>query len=102
VVEIAPRYDRRILEAVRALDDRTESMAEISRRVGAAAAQLGLPKPSYVHVRRYIVAHREAEDAERARRDEIRQILLDAYYDFMRSRVVDAYEVADRIREARR
>jgi hypothetical protein len=102
VVEIAPRYDRRILEAVRALDDRTESMAEISRRVGAAAAQLGLPKPSYVHVRRYIVAHREAEDAERARRDEIRQILWDAYYDFMRSRVVDAYEVADRIREARR
>jgi hypothetical protein len=102
VVEIAPRYDRRILEAVRALDDRTESMAEISRRVGAAAAQLGLPKPSYVHVRRYIVAHREAEDAERARRDEIRQILWDAYYDFMRSRVVDAYEVADRIREAGR
>jgi hypothetical protein len=37
VVEIAPRYDRRILEAVRALDDRTESMAEISRRVGGAA-----------------------------------------------------------------
>jgi hypothetical protein len=102
VVEIAPRYDRRILEAVRALDDRTESMAEISRRVGAAAAQLGLPKPSYVHVRRYVVAHREAEDAERARRDEIRQILWDAYYDFMRSRVVDAYEVADRIREAGR
>jgi hypothetical protein len=102
VVEIAPRYDRRILEAVRALDDRAESMAEISRRVGVAAAQLGLPKPSYVHVRRYIVAHREAEDAERARRDEIRQILWDAYYDFMRSRVVDAYEVADRIREAGR
>jgi hypothetical protein len=102
VVEIAPRYDRRILEAVRALDDRTESMAEISRRVGAAAAQLGLPKPSYVHVRRYIVAHREAEDAERARRDEIRQILYDAYYDFMRSRVVDAYDIAERIREAGR
>jgi len=26
----------------------------------------------------------------------------DAYYDFMQSRVVDAYEVADRIREAGR
>jgi hypothetical protein len=102
VVEIAPRYDRRILEAVRALDDRQESMAEISRRVGVAAAQLGLAKPSYVHLRRYIVAHREEEDAERERRDEIRQILFDAYYDFMRSRVVDAYEVADRIREAGR
>ena len=102
MLEIAPRYDARILDAVRALDDRTESMAEISRRVGIAAAQLGLPKPSYVHVRRYIVAHREEEDAERARRDEIRKILWDAYYDFMQSRVVDAYEVADRIREAGR
>jgi hypothetical protein len=102
VVEIAPRYDRRILEAVRALDDRSESMAEISRRVGVAAAQLGLPKPSYVHLRRYIIAHREEEDAERARRDEIRRILLDAYYDFMQSRVIDAYDVAERIREAGR
>jgi hypothetical protein len=102
VVEIAPRYDRRILEAVRALDDRTESMAEISRRVGVAAGQLGLPKPSYVHLRRFIVAHREEEDAERARREEIRRILYDAYYDAMRSRVVDAYDIAERIREAGR
>jgi len=102
MVEIAPRYDPRILEAVRALDDRAESIAEISRRVGVAAAQLGLPKPSYVHLRRRIVAHREEEDAERARRDEIREILYDAYYDFMRSRVVDAYDVAERIREAGR
>ncbi len=102
MVEIAPRYDRRILEAVWALDDRAESMAEISRRVGVTAAQLGLPKPSYVHLRRYIVARREEEDAQRARRDEIRQILYDAYYDFMRSRVVDAYDVAERIREAGR
>ena len=102
MVEIAPRYDDRILDAVRALDDRTQSMAEISRRVGLASAQLGLPKPSYVHLRRYIVAHREEEDAERARRDEIRKILWEAYYDFMQSRVVDAYEVAERIREAGR
>ena len=102
MVEIAPRYDRRILEAVRALDDRTESMAGISRRVGVAAAQLGLPKPSYVHLRRYIVAHRLEADAERARRDEIRRILYDAHLDFMQSRVVDAYEVAERIREAGR
>jgi len=77
-------------------------MAEISRRVGVAAAQLGLPKPSYVHLRRFIVAHREEEDAERARREEIRRILYDAYYDVMRSRVVDAYDIADRIREAGR
>jgi hypothetical protein len=100
VVEIAPRYDPRILDAIRALDDRSESMAEISRRVGATAAQLGLPKPSYVHLRRLIVAHREEEDAERARRDEIRHILSDAYLDLNRGRVVNAYDIADRIREA--
>jgi len=102
VVELAPRYDRRILEAVRALDDRGEPMAEISRRVGVAAAQMGLPKPSYVHLRRYIVAQREEEDAERARREEIRRILADAYFDAMQSRVVNPYDVAERIREAGR
>jgi hypothetical protein len=102
VVEIAPRYDMRILEAVRALDDRTEPMAEIARRVGAVAAQLGLPKPSYVHLRRFLVAYRREQDEERERREEIREILMDAYLDLHRSRVVDAYDVADRIRRAGR
>jgi hypothetical protein len=102
MVEIAPRYDSQILDAMRALDDRAESMAEISRRVGTAAAQLGLPKPSYVHMRRHIVAHREDEDAERARREEILRILGEAYLDMYRGRVVNAYVIADRIREAGR
>ena len=75
-------------------------MAEISRRVGFAAGRFGLPKPSYVHVRRFIVAHRAREDAEAARRAEIREILMEAYLDMYRGRVVNAYEVADRIREA--
>ncbi len=77
-------------------------MAEVTRRVGVAAAQMGLPKPSYVHLRRYIVAMREEEDAQRARREEIRQILVDAYFDAMQSRVVNAYDIAQRIREAGR
>jgi hypothetical protein len=102
MVEIAPRYDLRILEAVRALDDRTEPMAEIARRVGAVAAQLGLPKPSYVHLRRFLVAYRREQDEERERREEIKEILMDAYLDLHRSRVVDAYDVADRIRRAGR
>jgi hypothetical protein len=102
VVEIAPRYDARILEAVRALDDRSEPMAEIARRIGAAAAQFGLPKPSYVHLRRLLVAQRREQDADRARHEEIRRILGDAYLDLNRGRIVDAYEVADRIRRARR
>jgi hypothetical protein len=102
MVQIAPRYDPQILLAVRALDDRAEPMAEISRRVGVAAAELGLPKPSYVHLRRLIVAHREEEDAERRRREEIRRILGDVYFDLFRGKRVDAYEVADRIRDAGR
>ena len=57
MVESAPRYDPRILEAVRALDDRGEPMAEIARRVGRVAAEFGLPKPSYVHLRRYLIEH---------------------------------------------
>jgi hypothetical protein len=102
VVEIAPRYSAAIFEAVRRLDDRAEPLAEIARRVGIAAAEAGLPKPSYVHLRRLIVAHRAQQDAERARRDEIREILYEAYLDLNRSRVVNAYVVADRIREAGR
>jgi len=102
MVPMAPRYDARILAAVRALDDRSEPMAEISRRVGVAAAGFGLHKPSYVHLRRLIQAHREEEDAERRRREEIRRILGDVYLDLLRSRVVDPYEVAERIRDAGR
>jgi hypothetical protein len=77
-------------------------MAEISRRVGTAAIELGLYKPSYAHLRRLIVAHREEEDAERRRREEILRILVDVYLDLNRSRVVNAYDVAERIREAGR
>jgi len=53
-------------------------------------------------LRRLIVAHREEEDAERARREEILRILGDVYMDLYRGRLVNAYEVADRIREAGR
>jgi hypothetical protein len=100
VVAIAPRYDPRILAAVRALDDRAEPMAEIARRVGLVAGELGLTKPSYVHLRRYIRAHRAHEDAERERASEIKEIVTDAYLDAMRGRVVNAYDLAERIREA--
>jgi len=75
VVESAPRYDPRILEAVRALDDRGEPMAEIARRVGRVAAEFGLPKPSYVHLRRYLIEHRQQQELEQRRREEIREIL---------------------------
>ncbi len=102
MVPIAPRYDAQILVLIRALDDRSESMAEISRRVGSAAVEMGLYKPSYVHLRRFIVSYREEQDAERRRREEILRILGDVYLDLNRARVVNAYDVAERIREAGR
>jgi hypothetical protein len=54
----APRYDPRILAAARKLDDKSQPMAEICRRIGNAAEELGLPRPSYVHLRRIIKAER--------------------------------------------
>jgi hypothetical protein len=100
MVESAPRYDRRILDAVRALDDRGEPMAEIARRVGRVAAKHGLPKPSYVHLRRHIVDFREEQDAERTRNEEIRKIMVDVYWDATYAKRIDAWSVAERIREA--
>src|SRR5438093_3793943 len=68
VVPSAPRYNRRIIELVRALDDRGESIAEICRRVGREAAQRGLTRPRYVHLRLVV-------QGERQRADEIREIV---------------------------
>jgi hypothetical protein len=55
----APRYDARIVDAVRRLDDERVSMAETCRRVGDVAVALGLPRPSTVHLRRLVRAERE-------------------------------------------
>ena len=68
-------------------------MAEICRRVGRATDALGLTRPSYVHLRRII-------RRERARQDDLREIVNDVARDLMRGFRVDAYEVADRVREA--
>jgi hypothetical protein len=64
----APRYDARILDAIRRLDDPRSPIAETCRQVGAFAVKAGLPRPSYVHVRRIVVAERErAREAADAR-----------------------------------
>jgi hypothetical protein len=100
VVECAPRYDARILEAARLLDDPGRPIAETARRVGRVAAELGLPKPSYVHLRRYIGDFRDEQEREAARRREIISILLDTYEDAMTSRRIDPWLVEERIRNA--
>ena len=101
MVEIAPRYDARIFAAAGALDDSFEPMAETVRRVGRFAAEVGLPKPSYVHLRRDLRAHRADQEAERERLAAIREIVGDAYTDALRGKVVDAYAIAERVRDAR-
>jgi hypothetical protein len=47
----APRFSRRLLDAIVRLDDRRVPIAEVNRRVGAAAERLGCPRPSYQRVR---------------------------------------------------
>jgi hypothetical protein len=55
----APRYDQRLLAALRILDDESQAIAETCRKLGEEASRLGLPRPSYVHVRRLVKAERE-------------------------------------------
>ena len=50
----APRISHRLLEALVRLDDRSVPIAETNRRLGAEAARLGLPKPSYQRIRELV------------------------------------------------
>ena len=100
VVPAAPRYDVRVLDALRALDDRAQPIAETCRRVATVAEALGLPRPSYVHMRRIVHAQREEDDAARERRAAVRRVLLDAGTDLLVGRFVDPYDVADRVAAA--
>jgi hypothetical protein len=102
VVPIAPRYDPAIHELVAALDDPRQPMAETCRRVAAVAESSGLFRPSYAHLRRFIVEKRREEEAAYARRQELRRIAADVYLDATRGFRINYYEVADRVREAGR
>jgi hypothetical protein len=92
MAQSAPRYDPRIVRAIHRLDDRATPIAQTCRRVGEFAWSLGLTRPSYVHVRRIV-------HAERARREALRTIIDDVVEDVLRHRPVDAYEIAERLRE---
>lgn len=94
MVPLAPRYDPRITDLLRKLDDRDEPIAEVCRRVGAGAAQLGLFKPSYPHLRRLILIERERQDA-------IREVVDDVLESALLGLRVHPYELADRVRDAR-
>jgi hypothetical protein len=51
VVPLAPRISHPLLEAIVRFDDRSQSIAETCRRVGAEAERLGLIRPSYQRIR---------------------------------------------------
>jgi hypothetical protein len=50
----APRISHHLLDAIVRLDDRRVPIAEVNRRVGAAADRLGYPRPSYQRVRELV------------------------------------------------
>jgi hypothetical protein len=78
MVACAPRYPESLLRMVEALDDELISLAELARRVGDAAVENGLIRPSPVHVR--------AVAAElRLRREEDREARRAAWEEMTRS-----------------
>jgi hypothetical protein len=93
VPSAAPRYDPRLLKLARELDDRQQSMAETCRRVGARADDLGITRPSYVHLRRYIRAQREL-------RAELSAVLEDVVVDLLASRAPKVDRSIERVRNA--
>jgi hypothetical protein len=102
MVRSAPRYDPRIDALVVELDDPREPMAEICRRVSSAAEELGLTRPSPVHLRTLVRDERHRKEAEQARRDDLREIAADVAFKLAGGRVPDVYYVADRIEDAGR
>jgi hypothetical protein len=100
VVPAAPRYHPLLLAALAELDDRRQPIAEVCRKVGVVAEALGLPRPSYVHVRRRVHERRTREDVELARRAAVRGIIADVASDVVAGRFVDPYEVAGRVSAA--
>jgi uncharacterized protein YjiS (DUF1127 family) len=92
----APRYPDRLLALIEATDDEGLSLAEIARRVGAAAEAAGITRPSVVHVRRLVAELRERRDEER----ELRRITVEALADLAAQRSpIAVVEAATRKRE---
>jgi hypothetical protein len=63
----APRIRPKLLRAIVRLDDRSVPIAEVNRRVGREAEQLGLMRPSYERVRQLVHLARRLEHRRRLR-----------------------------------
>jgi hypothetical protein len=79
VTVFAPRIDAALLEALVELDDPTVPIAEINRRVGRRAEQLGLRRPSYQRVRELVHESRQAQ-LRRTGQPTTKAVLLDIIF----------------------
>lgn len=87
--------DPRLAALVTALDGEDVPAAETWRRVGAAAEELGLIRPSYQHVRRLV----RIERRRRELRAEARQVLTGAVATSAAGLVPSVVLVLERLRE---
>jgi hypothetical protein len=93
----APRYPERLLALIEILDDESLSLAEVARRVGAAAERAKLVRPSPVHVRRLVALQRDLRRDER----EIRQAAVDALVDLTVGRSPNPFAIVEKVDRAR-
>jgi hypothetical protein len=105
MVALAPRYPERLLGMIDALDDEAVTLAEVARRVGAAAERAGITRPSAVHVRALVRELRlqRAEDRE-ARRAALEEMTRRLPYAIGNAYEADAAAVRarERVRSQRR
>lgn len=88
-MRFAPRYPDRLFELIQKLDDESLSLAEVARRVGAAADREGITRPSPVHVRALLTELRELHRDQR----EIRAAGLEALSRFASQRAPSPFEI---------
>ena len=91
------RNDPRLHALVVALDHADAPVAETWRRVGEAACELGLPRPSYHTIRQLVLVERLRRRARTATRAAALQVLTGV----ASSRVVDVPIALDALAEAR-
>jgi hypothetical protein len=86
VTVFAPRIAPVLVEALVELDDRDVPIAEINRRLGGRAEELGLRRPSYERVRELVHELRALRPLRRG--PTTRQVILDILF---RARPPDAF-----------
>ena len=89
----------RLRELVAALDEDDAPTAATWRLVGETAARAGLPRPSYPHVRRLVVAERRRRRAQRELREAVKEAATTLAagrvpsFDYTLGRLLDAQAV---------